>query len=168
MKIKIAVGVALFIFWAVVVAILVSAMVTHQNNQNKNLLGSSNNSVVAPIVVAPGQEIVLSSAEVAKHNTAQDCWMIISNKVYNFTSFLTVHPGGAYTMTPYCGKDGSQGYQTKDLSRPTNHSSTAYSMLAAYYLGDLNQKITGTQLNQNVQNAQQAPALFGGGDREND
>lgn len=32
--------------------------------------------------------------EVGKHNTAEDCWIIVHNKVYDVTKFLSEHPGG--------------------------------------------------------------------------
>lgn len=94
---------------------------------------------------------VLTVAEVAKHNSRSDCWMIINNKVYNLTNYLNFHPGGAYTMTPYCGKDGSVGFATKD--RGQSHSSRADSLLSSYSLGDLN----GNTTVQQVQGAQNQP-----------
>jgi len=32
--------------------------------------------------------------ELAKHNTENDCWMAINNKVYNVTPYIKFHPGG--------------------------------------------------------------------------
>jgi cytochrome b involved in lipid metabolism len=32
--------------------------------------------------------------EVAQHKTEDDVWMVVENKVYDFTSFLGDHPGG--------------------------------------------------------------------------
>ncbi len=32
--------------------------------------------------------------ELAKHNTEDDCWMAINNKVYNVTPYIKFHPGG--------------------------------------------------------------------------
>jgi hypothetical protein len=76
-----------------------------------------------------------TSDEVAKHNNANDCWLIISNKVYDLTNYLNQHPGNAATILPYCGQDGTQGYATKD--RGQSHSAFAASLLPQFYLGDL-------------------------------
>ena len=32
-------------------------------------------------------------AEVATHNAADDCWIVISGKVYDITGWLPYHPG---------------------------------------------------------------------------
>lgn len=42
--------------------------------------------------------------DVAKHNTKDDCWMIIHGKVYDVTSFLPEHPGGEEVMLESQGK----------------------------------------------------------------
>jgi cytochrome b involved in lipid metabolism len=151
MKIKSWVTVSLFIFWAAVTAILTAGLVYYQNNKQQSSVSQNINLGNS---LQPGQTITLSTAEIAKHSTFSDCWMILNNKVYDLTSFLSAHPGGAGTMTPYCGKDGSQAYQTKDMSPARGHSQSAYNLLPSYYIGDLNQKITSSQLNSNLQNVQ--------------
>lgn len=79
----------------------------------------------------------LSVVNVATHNTGSDCWIIVSNNVYAVTSFLNSHPGGAFTITPYCGKDATNAYGTKDKNPGSPHSGTANSMLAGYLVGKL-------------------------------
>jgi cytochrome b involved in lipid metabolism len=99
----------------------------------------------------------LTIEEVAKHNSQEDCWMIISNKVYDITSYLPFHPPGADKILPYCGKDGTTAFETKDKKSPKDHSQSAYNMLADYYVGDLvissNQDSGGSQ-NDNQDNSQ--------------
>lgn len=43
--------------------------------------------------------------EVAKHNTADDCWMVIEGQVYNMTDFIDIHPGGPLILQLNCGMD---------------------------------------------------------------
>ncbi|KAI0073788.1 hypothetical protein K474DRAFT_1602723 [Panus rudis PR-1116 ss-1] len=60
--------------------------------------------------VNAGTEAVSSSIksisldEVAKHNTKDDAWIILDNKVYDVTSVLDWHPGGETSILTYAGK----------------------------------------------------------------
>ncbi|ODV77828.1 osmotic growth protein [Suhomyces tanzawaensis NRRL Y-17324] len=49
--------------------------------------------------------------EVAKHNTAQDCWVIIKNVVLDLTPFLKDHPGGENSIINYAGKDATESFE---------------------------------------------------------
>lgn len=88
-----------------------------------------------PPAPKPSGPAALSAAGVAKHNSTGDCWLIISGKIYDVTNYLSVHPGGAGTITPYCGREATQAFQTKDAGRP--HSSYAESLLGDYFIGNL-------------------------------
>ena len=78
-----------------------------------------------------------TKADVAKHNTSTDCWVIFNtNEVYNLTpagqtSFLTIHPAGAAPILPYCGGDGTAAFKS------IPHSQTALTEQASYLIGNL-------------------------------
>jgi Cytochrome b5-like Heme/Steroid binding domain/Bacterial Ig-like domain (group 2) len=81
--------------------------------------------------VAHAQTTSYTLADVAKHATAADCWMVLNaTKVYNFTPFVTMHPGGS-TMVPYCGKNGDPGFKS------VSHSSNAVALETTYLIGAL-------------------------------
>jgi cytochrome b involved in lipid metabolism len=73
-----------------------------------------------------------TAAEVTKHNTGTDCWSVVNGKVYDLTSYVTGHPGGATVIKAICGKDGSASFagQHGSASKPNN-------VLAAFLLGPL-------------------------------
>jgi len=47
----------------------------------------------------------LSYAEVKSHNSKKSCYVTIGTKVYDLTSFLDDHPGGAELILGWAGKD---------------------------------------------------------------
>lgn len=164
--------ISLFVFWAVVTALLTSGLVFYQNSKSDS--GSVAGSKVDVLtqakikdLTASGKSLVLSMSELAKHNKSSDCWMLISGNVYDITSFFGSHPGGNATMAATCGTDATDAYMTKDPNATStaggsSHSSNAKSMLASYYLGDLNQTIGTSAVTKT--NAVVAPK--GGGDDE--
>ncbi|KAG6896886.1 hypothetical protein C0992_005450 [Termitomyces sp. T32_za158] len=52
-----------------------------------------------------------SLAQVAEHNSANSCWVIIKKYVYDVTEFLNEHPGGASIILKYAGKDATEAYE---------------------------------------------------------
>lgn len=149
--------VSLFIFGVVVTALLIAGLVFYQDNKSTITLPAmtiptqTNSTKTTPTKTNPKttpvvNSIVLNMAEIAKHNTKSDCWMLINGKVYNVTSYFGSHPGGSGTMAPTCGKDATDAYYTQDpyassSSSRSAHSSRAQSLLSNYYLGNLNQTI---------------------------
>lgn len=102
-----------------------------------------------PIVTTPRPDqmqnlTTLTAAEVAKHATASDCWFIYNSSVFNLTSYLRSHPGGAGEITPYCGKDATIAMDTK--AGKGTHSSQAFASLAGYIIGTLNSTVDNGQI----------------------
>lgn len=50
---------------------------------------------------------VFSAEEVAKHNTAESCWVVLHGAVYDVTEFLPSHPGGSRIILQLAGRDAT-------------------------------------------------------------
>jgi len=48
--------------------------------------------------------------DVAKHNTPDDCWIVIHGKIYDPKPFLNEHPGGPTVITNRAGKEASKAF----------------------------------------------------------
>jgi len=116
MKIKNIVTVSLIVFVVLIIGVLGAAAFFNNNNSN-NL------------------ETGISKMQVAAHSAPSDCWVIVSDKVYNLTDFLSLHPAGPERITPFCGQDGTQAFTTRGGDNP--HPAQANDTLQAYYVGDL-------------------------------
>jgi len=138
-----------------VIGLTIFYSLQYKNNLQK-ISPSTNTNVNLPTTNTP-----LTLAEIQKHNSAGDCWVIISGNVYNVTSYVNMHPGGASRISSYCGQDMTQAF----LSQP--HSSVASQLHAEILLGPLNGQ-TSTQNIQNTQNNLTQPTSNnfrrGGGD----
>ncbi|KAJ5661947.1 mitochondrial cytochrome b2 [Penicillium maclennaniae] len=53
---------------------------------------------------------VFDAAEVAEHNSARSCWVIIHGKVYDVTNFIADHPGGSKVILRLAGKDATEDF----------------------------------------------------------
>ncbi|TRZ54509.1 MAG: cytochrome b5 domain-containing protein [Streptomycetaceae bacterium] len=72
----------------------------------------------------------ISRSEVASHNKESDCWTYVDSKVYDLTSWLPQHPGGAAIMLSMCGGDGAAAFRD-------HHKTEQDNALVTYYIGDL-------------------------------
>lgn len=59
--------------------------------------------------------------EVALHNTRDDCWVIISGKVYDITEWAPHHPGGAGIARMYAGKDATAEFGDYHSAKAVRH-----------------------------------------------
>lgn len=55
--------------------------------------------------------------EVAGHKELNDCWIVVHGEVYNVTSWLKKHPGGARLLMHYAGEDASVSFPKLKRSR---------------------------------------------------
>ncbi|ETS86825.1 hypothetical protein PFICI_00653 [Pestalotiopsis fici W106-1] len=49
----------------------------------------------------------MDGAEVAKHNTSKSCYIVLRGNVYDVTSYLEEHPGGAAILLTNAGQDAT-------------------------------------------------------------
>jgi cytochrome b involved in lipid metabolism len=150
--------ISLFIFGIILTALLTAGLVFYQNNKTgNNVAGNQTGNLVQGTVsklTSGGKSITLNMTEIAKHNKASNCWMLISGNVYDITPFFGSHPGGNATMEATCGTNATDAYMTKDpnatsTNSGSNHSSNARNMLKDYYLGKFNENIGSNTVSQN-------------------
>ncbi|KAF3793565.1 Cytochrome B5-like protein [Nymphaea thermarum] len=71
-----------------------------------------------------------TKAEVSRHNTRTDCWIIIKDKVYDVTSYVEEHPGGDAILT-HAGDDSTEGFYGPQ------HATRVFDMIGDFCVGDL-------------------------------
>ena len=62
---------------------------------------------MAPASVAEASAAHYTMDDVAQHDSADSCWLVISGVVYDVTEFRGIHPGGASMMDAVAGKDAT-------------------------------------------------------------
>lgn len=87
-------------------------------------------------------EPTFSQNQVNAHSSAEDCWTIIANKVYDITSYINRHPGGDEIVRA-CGTDSTDMFKTrttkegKPVGSGQPHSDNAVEQLRSFYIGEL-------------------------------
>lgn len=72
--------------------------------------GASTPSATASPSPSTSAGATLNLALVATHNTPRNCWSIVNSNVYNLTSWVNVHPGGARQIEAVCGIDATAAF----------------------------------------------------------
>lgn len=91
--------------------------------------------LLLPVAIAAKAETTYTLEQVAEHDQVDNCWMVIHGNVYDFSSYIPSHPTPPDVMTPWCGKEATEGMKTKGYGR--DHSSAAWEMMAPYLIGTL-------------------------------
>ena len=101
-------------------------------------------------------KVNLVASEISKHSTAKDCWSIVNGNVYNLTTYVQSHPGGAGVIKNICGRDGSGAFKNQhgSSSKPNN-------VLSAFLLGSV-----GSQISSNISQSVITPPAAGAGNSE--
>jgi cytochrome b involved in lipid metabolism len=134
--------ISLFIFFAIVVSVITAGLIVTNNNSSQvdststNTTPSTLNSTTSPVKNVSTTTPSLTMSELAKHNSSKNCWLLISGKIYDVTSFINQHPGGANEILKNCGTDATVAFATRGGTG--THSARAYSMLSKYFIGNLN------------------------------
>lgn len=89
-------------------------------------------------VSTAGTAVVLSAAAVAAHHTPGDCWVIMEGNVYDVTTYLSSHPGGAAAIINYCGADLTTAFNQQ------GHSASARALFGQFFVGQLGTTVSTT------------------------
>lgn len=125
------VAVVLTLYLTFVSFVLVAGYI--QKHSREDSLAPSATSGVRPNV---DSNTPYSVAVVSQHSARSSCWLIINQNVYDVSRFLSQHPGGDGTILPYCGREATHAFDTRDQSFGS-HSSGAARMLRDYQIGKI-------------------------------
>jgi len=157
------IGLLIIIVIVIVVYYNYPSNVLSNNIQNINIISNVNDTIKDIVKDGP---ITLTAQEIAKHNKADNCWMIISGNVYVLTGYLYSHSGGAQAIIPSCGGDGTQIFLNKGGNG--SHSSRAVQFLNSMLLGKVGVAIGASDLQKTQINIQQTTNNLSRGESEDD
>ncbi|MFN4181105.1 MAG: cytochrome b5 domain-containing protein [Candidatus Paceibacteria bacterium] len=106
-------------------------------NENTNADISTVGTIPSVVPIA-GTGVVLNLEEIAKHNTRNDCYLIIKDSVYSVAGFIDQHPGGANKILEMCGKEATKTFTLI-------HSNFAWNLLKDFYIGKVGQEVSQAQ-----------------------
>eukprot|EP00177_Eucheuma_denticulatum_P002491 GFKZ01004477.1.p1 GENE.GFKZ01004477.1~~GFKZ01004477.1.p1 ORF type:complete len:896 (+),score=134.07 GFKZ01004477.1:187-2874(+) len=77
--------------------------------------------------------MIFNEEEVAKHSSKDDCWIVVNGGVYDVSSYLIEHPGGAESILLNGGMDATEDFIAI-------HSEKAKKQLEDFRIGSLRKK----------------------------
>lgn len=80
--------------------------------------------------VKPELENIITLEELYQHTGHDKPWFVIDGEVYDGTTYLDEHPGGAVSITSVAGSDATEEFMAI-------HSETAKAMMRDYHIGTL-------------------------------
>ena len=90
---------------------IASASVTSFDGSNYPVSPISQSTLIPRAAVVGSNEGV-TRAEVAKHNTPDDAWVVLDGVVYDLTRFMANHPGGSRVIMAGAGKDCTEEWRS--------------------------------------------------------
>lgn len=107
-----------------------------EQDQSAGAMVGENNSASSTDSMGDGMgqtsQAAFTMEDVAKHNSADSCYTAINGSVYDVTSFIYKHPGGAENILAICGKDGTSAF---DMQHEGNMR--VEDLLATFKIGTL-------------------------------
>ncbi len=119
-----------------------------------------------PVSNTGAGSVTLTLAEIARHNTRNDCYLIMKDSVYSVAGFIDQHPGGVKKITDMCGKEATKIFTAI-------HSNFAWNLLKDFYIGKVGESINiqsaNTTVQSNIQSSTNMKSLkSNGGDDDGD
>lgn len=71
-------------------------------------------------------------SQIAEHGNQESCWAAVNDQVYDLTTWVSRHPGGAVAILELCGTDATARFE-----RQHGHNKTANKTLALLKIGSL-------------------------------
>jgi cytochrome b involved in lipid metabolism len=100
-----------------------------------NVLDTGTNKVACP----PDEKTskIFTWEEVEKHNTENDCWIVITNddgvdEVLDVTRFLDDHPGGGDILLDNAGRDATDMFESIGHSQDARITAKNYKVFTCY------------------------------------
>ena len=126
------------ILTGIVIIVIIVIAVSNQNKETVTIEYATSTVTTSADIqnTIPSQTTpsTMSPSEVATHNSRTDCYTIVRGKVYNVTSWISQHPGGADAILSLCGKDGTTAFEGQH-----DGQNKPESQLATFFVADLAQ-----------------------------